>query len=821
MNKPKKILETTVTQGYPERLFELLVVFIISTSILGLSAALMGHFKSELIVVLSLLVTSVYNHMLRLGGVALDKSKTNFNWFYILTIILIGLFFRITPFHYIFGGQDQGVYVNIASSIERTGKITAIDPVIDSMTETYMDQYVKENYESSYLPGVYKTINASGKIGAEFQFYHLFPVWMAIFEGTFGSEGSVYALTFLSIVSLLFCYQFVRVVSGNDFAAFVAALLLALNPLHSFFSKWPVTEVPTLAFSLAGFSYLAIYWFSTPHRLCNSRFLFLSALSFGGLFFTRISGFMYVPILLAIFASILLSEENKEKANSIALWAILVFGLYGISVWYGLTWSASYSNDIYRISFSKIFGEEWRTGVLALVLLLILALSLIIYSTKTGKFEKNLASILNWLYGKLGLAFAVVAVAGIAKIYQFAFTDRYSSDPWVAQLWGLANKGWASVAASSLVVTTTSASPLIFLIFLYFMLLQWKDNSIRLTQFFLLSIFAYIALLQFFVPYQPYYDRYLLSELVPYMIIFVVWGWSQMKDGRGKKIVSSLLLIVAVYSGILASLHTGKEEQRGAYDGLSRIASAVGENDLILLHGKDLWGQIKTPLIYKFGKNVASISDESLLDSNYLSFLNDSYDDVYILSSSQVELEKLQYLGIRRVTFDFFNRASLPPSSVITKRYKLFLYKFDATETASLMMYRDDLFSLPGSTGATYDRKKISNGNPGFLVFGPYASLPKAKYHFVVRGEAKKAPTAWVDIVSGKGTVQHGKFFLNEHGRKNGMLAEGVVVLDMPVSDIEVRVFVGEEDEVMLAGYELVPVADKDEGTAQPIQSKK
>jgi hypothetical protein len=808
MNKSTEKIRSSELQDHSSRAFELLLVLIISISVFGLFAALCGIFEAKIVVLLSLMVTLIYGHVVKSGRLERDVKLVRQNWFYIVLIVLVGLIFRATPFHYVFGGQDQGVYVNIASSIERTGSVRAVDPVIDNILGSRLDRYINENYHnvnnhSVYLPGVYRTGGASGETGVEFQFYHLFPVWMAVFEGIFGSEGGVYALTFLSIISLLFCYQFVRVITGSDLSGFWAASLLALNPLHAFFSKWPVTEVPTLLFSLAGFSCFAVYWLSARHQeACNGRFLVLSALSFGCLFTTRISGFMYVPTLFALFASVLLGGESKEKRNAVALWAFSVFLLYGISVWYGLTWSANYSKYIYRGSFSKVFGNVWPIGVSFVVLALLLAFVLIIGSTKIDRFRNFLASVLAWFSGKLGLIFALIVFAGCYKIYQFAFTDMYASDPW-----GIANKGLESVAASSLVAAALYASPLIFFIFLYFMFLKWEDGAVQLAKFFLLSIFVYIALLQFVIPYQPYYDRYLLSEFVPYMIIFVVWRWTLMNLGAQKNVVSGLLIAAIIYSGGLTTLQLGKEEQRGAYEGLSKIAAEVGGNDLILLHGSELWGQIKTPLVYKFGKNVVSITSESLHDSDYLSTIFASYDNVYMLSSNSVFLDGLQYLGARRVLFDTFKKTRLAPSSVTTKDIKLLFYRFDRSEeTRSLKMNRTDLASLPGTTGEVAGKTKVTNGKAGFLVFGPYTALAKAEYRLVVYGSAEMSTSAWVDVVSSKGNVQHAKFPLQSTGKKRGTLVEGKVMFTQPVQDIEIRVYVSAKDKVTLEGYELTPV---------------
>ena len=100
----------------------------------------------------------------------------------------------------------------------------------------------------------------------------------------------------------------------------------------------------------------------------------------------------------------------------------------------------------------------------------------------------------------------------------------------------------------------------------------------------------------------------------------------------------------------------------------------------------------------------------------------------------------------------------------------------------------------------------VSDGKQGFLLFGPYRPLNAGHYRLVVRGEGTVTDTAWVDVVSQKGTVQHARFPLSSTSDGNkGVLAEGEVTLKSPVKDVEVRVFVGEQDVVRLDGYELIP----------------
>jgi hypothetical protein len=101
----------------------------------------------------------------------------------------------------------------------------------------------------------------------------------------------------------------------------------------------------------------------------------------------------------------------------------------------------------------------------------------------------------------------------------------------------------------------------------------------------------------------------------------------------------------------------------------------------------------------------------------------------------------------------------------------------------------------------------MSTGERGFLAYGPYLPMDAGDYKLVVKGSASSVATAWVDVVSERGTIQHAKFPLCETPEgKSGVLASGRVILEEPVDDLEVRVYVEEQDIVCLDGYELVPI---------------
>lgn len=102
--------------------------------------------------------------------------------------------------------------------------------------------------------------------------------------------------------------------------------------------------------------------------------------------------------------------------------------------------------------------------------------------------------------------------------------------------------------------------------------------------------------------------------------------------------------------------------------------------------------------------------------------------------------------------------------------------------------------------GRVHSSHAISNGDTGFLLFGPYRPMGAGTYNFSISGTSS-SEGAWVDIVSNKATVVHARFSLPESA--SGRLVSEQVVLEQDVSDLEVRVFVTEQDDVSIEGYTL------------------
>lgn len=655
-----------------DRTLELLVVWVLVTSALGLASALVGHFLPAQVVIASLLLASAYAWRTREPSTAPGVTP---DWRHLLLLSLVCLFFRLPAYHYVLGGQDEGLYVNISQYIEHTGGVAVKDTVLERLKDSrHVATYLAQNRFSAgaYVPGVYAPDPHSSRL--EFQFYHLFPVWMALFSGIFGSTFGVYALSFFAWLSVLFFYRLTLVISGSRKVALVAGLLLALNPLHVFFSKFPVTEVPTLAFSLIGFTYLAAFW-SLKNPVGSYRWLWISAGCFGALFVTRISGFMYVPFFVALAIASTIMDTSVWRRRAVLAWTLGVVALYALSVMYGLHWSGQYADAIYRLSFQRIFHSAWRTDLALAIVVMLAAWSAFTFLARSEPTRKRMGRLFVQPIRRAIGGLVVLALAvGMFKIYRLGWTDHAASDAWLNGVWGLADSGSMAIKSSSLFALLVYLGPLLPACFLAFVVRRQHDPRIEFLRLFAAGFFVYVVVLQWTVPYGPYYARYLLSELVPYLMLFVVLVWSGMPASAWKKSVKGMLVISLVFMTVASAAQLGKSANDGLYRALKQLLASVDSSDLVIVNlsqgGYPTSAEIKTPILYTLGLSALSISDQSLHNRDYLAALDARYDDIYLVSSDAVLPQGFEALGSTRVTDWAYAWTHLYPRKLVVRGEK-------------------------------------------------------------------------------------------------------------------------------------------------------
>jgi hypothetical protein len=668
-------------------LFETLAVFVLAMSGFGLLFARMGIFDAPPVWLLSLIATGGYFQAVRTW----QRSEYSVPGWHLLLLLGVGLLFRLTPDAYVLGGQDQGVYLNTAMHLANVGNLVPVDPVLPHLSDPAAREiYRNSNYlPTSYLPGIYSTPG-----GLVFQFYHLFPVWLALFGDGSGPATAVYALTFLSLVSILFFYRLAYLLTADRTAALAAGLLLALNPLHAFFSRFPVTEVPALAFSLIGFSFLLDYWRNAGNagKAGSWRFLLISALAMCCLFFTRISGFMYMPVVVAITLAAM-CDERRDRRLSMLAWGIAVIAGYAASVCYGLIWSRPYASDIYRLSFGPGLGRH-----VLLVLGVGTAAAAVVWwaAQRAASQPARRLKLVRMLHLGVGLLpFIAVTVALVAawKAFALGYTDAYATDPVIAARFGLAQRGWVSIFSTSLVATAVYLSPFLFAAFFPAAFAAGRSALMALVLLCATYFFAIVVLFQPVLPYQPYYARYLLSEVVPYLLLLVVCVWAALeKKSRARAWLAAALCAGGLYCGLLSSAQIGKSEHEGVSDSLARLLQDFDRGDLVLIDVAMTTPQVselKTPLVFTAGLNVASATRADLARPHYLDRLDRDFDDVFLLSTDC----NAPFAGFRRVDSTrylerIFTHGAIPPTTTAVRgESTICTYRYDPVAMGGEVAY--------------------------------------------------------------------------------------------------------------------------------------
>jgi hypothetical protein len=123
----------------------------------------------------------------------------------------------------------------------------------------------------------------------------------------------------------------------------------------------------------------------------------------------------------------------------------------------------------------------------------------------------------------------------------------------------------------------------------------------------------------------------------------------------------------------------------------------------------------------------------------------------------------------------------------------------------SSLEYTGDAIARLSSQAGTLDKNtRKTNGTDGFLVFGPYSPLQAGDYELTVFGSSDSVNGAYVDVVSNGGNSVYGHFNFDK-SVKGPVLLKAAVHVAASAKDVEVRVWVGKQDSLELAGYSLKP----------------
>lgn len=291
------------------------------------------------------------------------------NWL-LLAVMLGAIFLFFRPHQYLEGGWDPGTYLNTGINIAKTGSIKIKDATWEKLEaqEQELFSHTRAQLSQKY-PGFPVIDSKAGLIIP--RFYHLYPVWIAIFYSLFGLKISLYVNSFFAWLTLLIFYHSAKILFNRKIA-FLATILLALSAIQIWYVRFSTSEILSQFFIWSGIGLLALY------EEKNKPFLvFLGALALGATLFTSFTAILILPAIIIYFF-----YRNWEKFESLDLFFIVPFILF---LFFLLFQTIFFTKDyVYNVYYYHYKYNPVRNkiiiGLVAGVLILIL---LKIFSRKT------------------------------------------------------------------------------------------------------------------------------------------------------------------------------------------------------------------------------------------------------------------------------------------------------------------------------------------------------------------------------------------------------------------------------------------------------
>lgn len=183
----------------------------------------------------------------------------------VLLALALGL--QARPSEQLMGGRDPGAYVAAMGLIARTGGIEYTDPLVLAVPPLDAEIFFRhpdrpEAFSWARFMGFDLERPQTGRVYPEF--FHLFPAFGAYLFTAMGPKGALATPVVFGVLGTMGAFFVFRRLFG-DAAAFLGALLLALNVVHVWFARYPVSE--TVSLFLFGLALLAFARFEETESL--------------------------------------------------------------------------------------------------------------------------------------------------------------------------------------------------------------------------------------------------------------------------------------------------------------------------------------------------------------------------------------------------------------------------------------------------------------------------------------------------------------------------------------------------------------------------
>jgi hypothetical protein len=610
-----------------------LIIAVILISLVSVFMLSLEVFIPKAAILTALLLETIIFYTLRI-----KLEKTSRRTTYALAgILLIALLFRFDPFFIQSDGGDAGIYHKMSEVFKRERGPIAEDKVRSDLQDPKLLQLYDSNNQDeikSYKPGQYEGMYSAGIFIKNlahseyiFRFYPLHPIWMSIFSDLFGMKNSVYSVVFFSLISLIFIYYIsLDLLPGYRQAtiALLISLLFCTHPLLVYFSKLPMSETPNLAFSLGG-----LYYLIRVHKYKNKREdswlgLVLSAGMFSCLFFTRVTGFLYVPALTLVWLGSILSIDDKKTRIQFNFYIIYLYLAFALSLLYGYYYTYPYLFNLYHGVFDefKITPPSRALFILFLFCFFLVVSSFIMSSEKWLKLIKKRSHfIVDSLCNLNILCILLTTLCTLYDSYRLGFTKFYDSDSWPYKADNIVGLGLNSIIHSSVITIGLYVGPILYLLFFIsivrLLFKQQKGFLFLVILSFLNIFFFYGTIVQRTVLFFLY-ARYQSSEIIP-LFTSLFLANTLIFTRRGKVALITIYSVTLIYFAYFSFYQFQGSEGGGDFYAFSKVASHLSEKDLIFIIKEEFPKNyvFRRSLSFDFGKKAMEIASESQLHDFY------------------------------------------------------------------------------------------------------------------------------------------------------------------------------------------------------------
>jgi hypothetical protein len=632
-------------------IYPVIILLVTVASILAVISLCFSFFDIPLIILGAVIISC---GILRLSRARIKPRRFSFSY---ILICLITLFFllRLDLYPHLMGGQDQGLYVNMAEMLIKNKGLNFQDIFRQSLNGEE-----RVIYDQSFMASVFLTNNQDSIYSIAF--YPLHPIWMAISKFFLGKGLHTLSLLFFSILGIVGGYYLSNEIFADKKAAIIAAFLLSVNPALVFFSKFPVSEIVAFAFSVNGFLFILK---SVNSQENKARWLYwlIALLSFNCFFYVRMQFFIYIPFFCMLFFWMVLNRnlvkyEYKKKQLIISFIFVLFF-TFALSLLFYFFFLRALFDGIVLGHLPSLLN---RTTV-TLTLIGLLSLFGIVFFPISPKpdsiiesFHNTVLNIFNqgerfipWLL-PISLLFSLPSIfhlyQGGVNMFFFGYELPTGTDISLIRYHVLYK-----------LCLILSPIGLLILFITPFLNLSLLSKSKILILF--LTTIWFSMLLQPWVPHLYYYGRYLVSEMVPYSLIFVagVSSFIISSVSRFRAVGKFFLLLMGIYFFVFSIVQYGKPESEDS-DFYVETLKYVSKSDILLASG--LGDRQYVPLRIIYGLNIFPLTNthgaQILITSEILEHLQamarSKGGRLLILSSNQIN-----FYGISKLTdLTFKNR---------------------------------------------------------------------------------------------------------------------------------------------------------------------